>query len=514
MKLTPVDSTGYSLDRVPVASDDIIDYLFNASRRQDRNRLAKKARKVTLKMSARFKSCLFLCALFFLADLSRAGAEDGAMTPEVWTVREAVSYAISNNPDSAMSRQRVAAAQAGIDREKAAFYPQLDFSSRYSQTDNPMHSFGNILNQGAFNSAIDFNHPGRTDDLNAGVRLSYRLYNGGIDQAGLDAAEAGEETARMALGAAKNQLAYGVVRSFNHIAEAEGIVKIHAAALDEVNSLLAVARARYEEGVLLKADLLNLEVQQSGSQENLINAKNRLEVARKIFLNLLGLKDRQVIIDSDRDNRQEIPATSAYDHRFEIGSARAMIRMAEARLRQAQGGKAPVIEGFAGYDYDRGWEMAGTGHSWQAGVQLRYNLFDGHRTSAAAAESTAMLAMAKEQQRKTELAIGLEVNQAELSLADSETRLLVTAKGVEQATESARITRARFKEGAILSSDLIAVENRLTEASLRRNLAETGRRIAVADLRRALGLPQFTNLEKIKADSLPSPSETTGSQHQ
>jgi outer membrane protein TolC len=459
-------------------------------------------------MSGRLTTVFFLAALVFPAAFSPVGADERSGPPAVWTVRAAVDFAIRNNPDSSIARQRLAAARANINQEKASFYPQLDFSSRYSQTDNPMYSFGNILNQGGFNSAIDFNDPGRTDDLNTGVRLSYRLYNGGGDRAALAAAEAGEDAAAMTLGAVRNQLAFAAVESFNQIAQAEGIVAVHSAALAEINALLAVGQARYSEGVLLQADLLNLEVQQSGAAENLLRAQNRLAVARKIFLNLLGLANGKVVIDPDPDSEQQVPGTAAHAPRSEIGAARALVRTAEARLRQARAGNRPVVEGYAGYDYDQGWETAGSGHSWQAGIQLRYNLFAGHRTSAAAAEATAMLAVARAQLRKTELAIGLEVDQAELALADAEARLLVTTKGVEQATASARINRARFKEGAILSSDLIAVENRLTDAGLRRNVAETARRIAVADLRRALGLLQFDEAAAIPADGPPAAAES------
>jgi hypothetical protein len=43
----------------------------------------------------------------------------------------------------------------------------------------------------------------------------------------------------------------------------------------------------------------------------------------------------------------------------------------------------------------------------------------------------------------------------------------------------------------LLASDLLGAENRLTDAQTRRIVAETSQRIAVADLRRALGLNQF-----------------------
>jgi outer membrane protein TolC len=73
---------------------------------------------------------------------------------------------------------------------------------------------------------------------------------------------------------------------------------------------------------------------------------------------------------------------------------------------------------------------------------------------------------------------------------------------VSQARESARLNRLRFAEGALLSSDLMGVEDRLTDALVRRIVAETAQRIAVADLRRALGLPQFVEDSELPPESL------------
>jgi outer membrane protein TolC len=300
----------------------------------------------------------------------------------------------------------------------------------------------------------------------------------------------------MELGAVRNQLAFGAVRAFNLIIQAQGVVKAHQAALEAIDASLAVARARYREGVLLRADLLNLEVQESGSRENLVQAENALAVAHRIFLNLLGLNEGRVAIAPGPVELQEIPATRDYAQRYELASAAAMVRAAEAGLRLARGGNYPTLDGYAAYDLDQGFETDGSGSSWQAGIRLNYNLFDGHRTSAAVSMAAARLAEAREQQRQLELAIGLEVTRAELALSEAENRLQVSEKAVEQAQESARIYRARFKEGEVLASDLISVEKGLTDAQLRRTLAETARRIAIADLRRALGEAQFPDLEE------------------
>lgn len=122
---------------------------------------------------------------------------------------------------------------------------------------------------------------------------------------------------------------------------------------------------------------------------------------------------------------------------------------------------------------------------------MNYPLFTGGKTEADIANARARLAGLVASKKKLELALDFEVKQAGLAYRQAEQRLHVTDKMFEQAQESARLSRVRFKEGVILSSDLMDVETRLTEARVRQTAARTAIRVAVADLRRAIGLSQF-----------------------
>ena len=86
--------------------------------------------------------------------------------PETWTAELAVSYALQMNPEVHIALQRLAKAAAMVEGAMANDYPSIFLVAEYSQTNTPMYSFGNILNQGAFDNSIDFNDPGRTDNLN------------------------------------------------------------------------------------------------------------------------------------------------------------------------------------------------------------------------------------------------------------------------------------------------------------------------------------------------------------
>jgi outer membrane protein TolC len=97
----------------------------------------------------------------------------------------------------------------------------------------------------------------------------------------------------------------------------------------------------------------------------------------------------------------------------------------------------------------------------------------------------------QEEERELRLAIDFEVEQARLNLEAAAERLTVSRKTVEQAAESAGLTRNRFEQGLALSSQLIDAETGLVAARVRRAEAEYDQRIAVAALRKALALPQL-----------------------
>lgn len=416
--------------------------------------------------------------------------------PQHWTVVEAVGYALKNNPDAGITLYRITLAAAAVRQARAAFYPQLDLNTEYGQTNNPIYSFGNILNQGSFTNNINFNDPGTTDNLRLAATLKYRLYNGGRDQAGVHAAEARQQAEKQQRKVVLSTLADQVVRSFYTIVQAREIVAARKSAITAITASLEVAKARYDAGDLLKASLLDIEVQQSAAHEQLIQAKHGLNLAKRGFLNLLGLRLDDVDIDLAQQFPQQIPVNPDDNMRPEMQRLSAVIQAAEEELSRAKGEYYPTADLFGSYQADQGFiGEDNNGNSWMAGVRLNYNLYRGGSTQAAVASATAELARAKEMKRKMGLAITLEIEQAQLALKQAEERMVVTDKQVALANESARLSRERFREGVILSSSLIDAENRLTDARVHSSLARAERMIAIADLRHAAGLPQFPELE-------------------
>ncbi len=439
----------------------------------------------------RHMALVLLCGIFIPPLAAGQDMVDTPVQPAVWTAEQAVLFALARNPDSHIVERKIEEAAAAAEMARAADYPSLDLVSEYGQTNTPMYSFGNILNQGAFDDSINFNSPGRTDNLQLKAQLQYRLYNGGRDTAAIDAAARlmASKTDRTAL---HRRLAFEVVRAFHAIIQAEEITEVRQQSLAAITLSLEVARARFDAGTLLQEELLNLELQQASATENLIQSRHSEELAKRRFLNLLGLPQGQVKLDRLSGFEQETPAEISPLGRQELRSLEAAVQAAEAELKVAEAGRRPTVDSFASYQLDSGTILDESGDSWLAGVRLNYNLFDGRRTGSAIQMARARLEGIKALQARTALALSLEVQQAELEYSQAEQRLQVTQKMVTVAEETGRLSRERFKQGLILAIDLIDIETRLSDAQARRSSAKAMHQVARANLRRAMGLPQFS----------------------
>lgn len=412
-----------------------------------------------------------------------------------WTLERAVEQALAHNSDAQLAEHRIAAAQAMVEQANAAFWPGIQFQSGYTRTDNPMMVFGNILNQRAYSSSLNFNDVPAVDDLNARGVVTIPLYAGGRIRAGREAAKANTEAARQDRVAVQSALGFEVVRSFYTLVKTREFIRAADAAVGSFATNVAIANQRLEGGTLLKSEVLDLEVRLAQAREDLVRARNANALAKYAFGNLLAIEPGDIEI-VDAAPRAGEPASDDFSARAELAVVRHREQAAEEQRRIAKAGYLPRLSAFGSLDYDYGPKFASGGGSYTLGGLLQWDIWDGQLTRAKVREARANLKSAREEQRKVRLALSLEVAQARLELKAAGERLAVTRHAVSLATESAGLTQARFQQGTALPVQLIDAETALVSARVHRAEAEADQRIALAGLRKAVGLPQLESEPK------------------
>jgi len=409
---------------------------------------------------------------------------------ETWTLGQAIRHALSHNPDARLALQRIAAAQAGLRQANAAFWPQLQLQSSYIYTNNPVTVFGAVLNQETLTDAFptgDFSQVPSADNFQLQGMVRVPLFVGGRNVANRRVVRAQTEAAEQQAEAVRRSLAFEVARAYLTLLKSRAFIEASKAAVGAFEHNVVIARKRFKAGTLLKADVLDVEVRLARAREELVRAENARALAQRVLRNLLGI-DRGTITVADVDPQLERPKAGARWRRAEIAAVSKALEAAQAGLRRARAGYFPRLSAFASLVFDAGAKHGGSGLSYTTGAMLQWDLWDGMATRAHVEQANAALATAHERERKLRLAIDLEVEQARIHLREARERLAVTEKVISQAEQSVRLTRARFEQGLALATQLIDAETALTGARLRRAESEADRRIAIAALRKALGL--------------------------
>jgi outer membrane protein len=407
---------------------------------------------------------------------------------ETFTLEAAVAEALRGSPDARVAEARIAAAEGALMQARAAFQPRLMVESGYIRTNQPVSVFGFALNQRRFSPGLDFNNVPDADNWNSRAMVTLPIYAGGRNVAQRDAAAAGLAASGHGAEAVRRTLGFEVARTWLLVRRTRSLESAASAAVTAFETNTELARKREQAGTALKADVLDVEVRLVQAREDLVQVRNANLLARHALRNLMGYEAGEVDIAAAAP-RLAAPGAGTLPNRPEMLAAMEQENLVAANIRAARSGWKPQVNAFGSAEHNRGSVFDGSGSNYTAGVVAQWNIWDGRETKGRVAQAEAELAVAREQTRRLKLDIDLEVRQARVSVKEAEERLGVSERVIEQAEESVKLTRERFEQGLALTTQLLDAETMLTAARVRRVEAETDRLIAVAALRRALGLP-------------------------
>lgn len=426
----------------------------------------------------------------FLGIAMSAADVDPVSPTAVYRLQDCVRMAVERNPDLAAAHEQVRAAQAAIDIADASFFPTVAIEETYTATNNPTAAFMMDLNQRKFGFGSDFNDPETTDNFNTRLGISWRLYDGGRRGEGRQAALAGKGSSSAQAEAVRNEMVYLVHRGFYGVLQARELVRIQEASIRSLERSLETARRRLQAGTVVKTDVLNLELKLAETREALARARNREALARSALASLVGepgLRNAEIAGPTEAvvEATEDLLSLSA-DGRPELRSAEMEVMRLESEVAGAKRAWRPSVDFIASYDLD-GEQPDDPEDSWVAGLSARWEAFDGFRRQAEIGKAEAELARARQKARRVRLDVEHELREVILAYQEAQERVEVTAKSVELAQESLRVTRNRYENGAAEITELLAAETALTLAQALETSALYDREVGRAGLRRATG---------------------------
>jgi len=408
---------------------------------------------------------------------------------------EAIDLAFAQNPDLSAAAARIGEAEARVAEAEAGFYPKVQARIDYMYSNNPALAFSSIVAQRRFNFGMNINEPGWVSNFRPEIVGTWNLYRGGQDTALKRAAELGVSAAELERSAMRNRLAAAVTAAYYAVMSAPRQAEVAHRSVETVAAELDHTKARVEEGMALKGDVLSLEVRATEAYENELRAKNSLTVSRSALKTLLG-GDSPDLPDV-RETEAPVPERAgefkkllgqAMDQRPEIVAAARQVEIRQHELDAAKGANLPRVNAYAAYgENGRNPAFSFNRDNGTIGINAEVDIYTGGANNAKISAAERRVVEAEAIREKTRLEIEDELRRAWSALDEAVQRMKVAEAGSASAEEALRLVNEQYHGGTATVTRYLEAETARANASLRAILARFEAQVAEAQVKQAVG---------------------------
>jgi len=286
------------------------------------------------------------------------------------------------------------------------------------------------------------------------------IYSGGKIESLIDQAEANKQISLNDLEKEKQEIIYKVTEAYYQILQAEGIKKVSAQAVKQMQAHLESSEALLREGMIAPIDLNRIKSQLSNLEHNLIKVENGYELTIYNINSIMGIDlNTELVLENNLSYEPceinlEDALVQAGENRSEIMNIAEQRRIMEEMVNVAKSNRKPQVIFSA--------ESGITG--WQARIIAEYSLFDGGVNKAKVEQAEIKLAQVDKSEKQLRQLIEFEVRSAYLNMKEAEKLIKVAEEGIKNSQESFRIAQVKYNEGIATNTEVIDAQSTLIEA--------------------------------------------------
>ncbi len=397
-----------------------------------------------------------------------------AVNVNALTLDEAVATALKNNFEVQGKNYDYIESLENVKLNNANNLPKLDASYGFTNTDKANVGF-------------------ESDEGVASLKLSYNLFNGFKDLASKESAIYLSASSQYSLNATKQDIVLNTKTAYINYLDKQNALETYNSAYKLFQEQFEDSQNRYNQGLIAKNDLLQVQVNMSSAKQNVVKAQGDLKVARFQLSNILGGIDleKETI---EKLNEQTLQS-SVYDeklleNRSEIQALQMNLESIKQLEKSAKSGYYPKVDASVSHNkyYDEVSKKLENKEDNQniANVTATWNLYNGGYDSSLSTIYKTKYLSSKSLLEKTKLDIKLQYENAKSNYEVANENLETSKLALFQAQENYGIVKNRFDEGISTSTDLTDANYLLTQAKQGFNRAYFDKFIAISTLDRII----------------------------
>lgn len=385
-------------------------------------------------------------------------------------LNDAITLALEQNRQIGLAKTAEKISLSQFKQTEAIWLPQVNLSYTGFTTNQPLNAFGFKLQQSQvqtsdFNPAT-LNHPGATSNVMTQLSVQQPIFNPDMNylrKAALKEAEVyAFKTQRT-----KEAITLQVTNSYLQLEFAYEAVKVLQEALATVREIYRFTNDRYQQGLLQKSDLLQVEVQVKTVETNLAEANSQISNISDQLSQLMNTATGQVY------TTQAVVLPVAAEFTDSVSTARADIKAMNTALsaydlaiKSTQKSMLPRLNAFGNYQLNDQKLFGFGANAYFAGIQLSWDIFKGNQAKNKAATQTLEKTKLQEQLLEQLQQGTVEIRKTKRQLDDTRFRISQQTTAAEQAEEALRIIRNRYSQGLVNTTDVLMAQSQLAQQKM------------------------------------------------
>ncbi|MEP7277241.1 MAG: TolC family protein [Bacteroidota bacterium] len=406
-------------------------------------------------------------------------------------LREAVGLSIKNSKQLKNNRAKIEEATAAVREARDQRLPDFKISGSYLRVNNPNVN----LHTKSGGGGPDSNNLKVSSALYGIANLSLPLYSGMRIQYGIESAKYLEQAAKLDADNNLEAIVLNTVNAYVNLYKAKAAVNLVKENLDQSRQRDNDFANLEKNGLLARNDLLKVELQTSNIELSLFEAEGNWNLANVNMDIMLGFPETTILMPDTASVAPPAGAGPLEAYEKQALENRKDIKALSYRQKAAGTGiKAAKSEYYPGIALTGGYIAADVPglltitNAVNIGVGVQYSLSSLWKTKAKLQQ-----AKAKEQQLVADEEalndnIRYQVNEAYQGYLFSRKKIDVYEKAIVQATENYKITRNKYENNLVNTTELLDADVAQLQAKLNHAFAKADALVAYNKLLQAAGL--------------------------
>ena len=419
--------------------------------------------------------------IFFLLIIT-ATAND-ADAARIFDLQQCLDIALKQSPVIKAAGLDVEASKESLRSSKGGLLPRFDINAAYMKENQAV----------PYIPAESMTIPPKFSDEVYSWNAYFRIpvYEGGRlnSQVVLAELEKNVQSSRAAF--TEQELVANIINTFNKLLQLAELKKAN------IKSVEALSRQRGNTELLVKAgrsanlELLRIDVQLAGEQQNLIKTGEAINRTRNLLALFMGIDVHEITDVSGTIGAEgvigEQDTGALIKSRPDIVILSGRVKQAGKRIDIAGAKRYPAVALVGNYGNKAGAAIGDRKEVWEAGMVASINLFDGGIASADIRREQALQKRAEEELRLAELKAATEIENALSSFREAKQRLEVAQKALDQSGEALRIEELKYKTGAGTITDVLLAQSATSFAQANYYQVLYDENAAIVEYKRATG---------------------------